>query len=82
MATSDYNHDTIGLQPVSFVPVYCATKHGVVAFTKSLKGCSTSDGVRINAICPDPVDTPLLKNLLDKINDEKLNAVTLSKMLR
>ena len=70
LATSDYNYDTIGLQPMSFVPVYCATKHGVVAFTKSLKGHSTLDGVRINAVCPDPVDTPLFKNFLDKNNDE------------
>ena len=72
----------LGLGPVPWAPVYCATKHGVVGFTKSLKDHTTSDGVRINALCPDFVDTRMVRDRLDKSDDEKGKAWVLSKMLR
>jgi NAD(P)-dependent dehydrogenase (short-subunit alcohol dehydrogenase family) len=43
--------------PVS--PVYSAAKAGVVNFTRSLGYLADDCGVRVNAICPELVDTPL-----------------------
>lgn len=42
-------------------PAYCASKAGAVALTKQMAGDYGPD-IRINALCPGPVDTPLLCN--------------------
>jgi 2-hydroxycyclohexanecarboxyl-CoA dehydrogenase len=40
--------------------VYAAAKGGVLAFTKSLARENGRYGVTVNAICPGPIETPLL----------------------
>ena len=40
---------------------YCASKHGVVGLTKNDAVMYASKGVRLNAICPGFVMTPLLE---------------------
>lgn len=40
---------------------YCATKGGVLAFTRALSVEWISKGIRINAICPGPIKTPMLQ---------------------
>ena len=44
---------------------YCATKGGVLAFTRALSVEWASKGIRINAICPGPVRTPMLQAEFD-----------------
>ncbi|MBW4661876.1 MAG: glucose 1-dehydrogenase [Drouetiella hepatica Uher 2000/2452] len=39
---------------------YCATKGGVLAFTRALSVEWASKGIRINAVCPGPIKTPML----------------------
>ena len=63
------------------LPVYCATKHGVVGFTRSLKDCSKSDGVRINALCPGFVDTKMIRDWLDE-QTEKMKEFIHNKMVK
>lgn len=41
------------------VPLYCATKHAIVGFVKSLKDAEPLTGVKVTALCPGIVDTPL-----------------------
>ena len=45
---------------IAYNSAYCATKAGVVAMTKSMAIEFAADGVRINAICPSAVNTPLI----------------------
>ncbi|XP_076024829.1 15-hydroxyprostaglandin dehydrogenase [NAD(+)]-like [Genypterus blacodes] len=54
-----------GLGPVPSVPVYTATKHGVVGFTRAVAAASALSGygVRINALCPGFVQTDLFSSL-------------------
>jgi NAD(P)-dependent dehydrogenase (short-subunit alcohol dehydrogenase family) len=49
----------IGLWPMPDAPVYAAAKAGVVNFTRSLGYLAEESGIRVNAICPELVDTPM-----------------------
>jgi NAD(P)-dependent dehydrogenase (short-subunit alcohol dehydrogenase family) len=49
-----------GLVGVPYNSVYTASKHGVVGLTKALALEFSKEGVRVNAVCPGGVDTPML----------------------
>ena len=41
-------------------PAYCASKAGVVGLTKAMALDHAGEGIRVNCVCPGPVDTPML----------------------
>ena len=41
-------------------PAYCASKAGLIGLTRAMAIDHTSDGIRVNCVCPGPVDTPML----------------------
>jgi NAD(P)-dependent dehydrogenase (short-subunit alcohol dehydrogenase family) len=50
---------TAALQGIAYTIAYSASKHAVAAITKGLAIEFASKGVRINAICPGHVNTPM-----------------------
>jgi NAD(P)-dependent dehydrogenase (short-subunit alcohol dehydrogenase family) len=42
---------------------YSASKGGVLAMSRELGVQFAREGIRVNALCPGPVDTPLLREL-------------------
>ena len=55
----------LGLSALPNFGPYCVAKGGVVQMTRSLAVDYSPKGVRVNAICPGPVDTPALDNVRD-----------------
>ena len=56
----------IGLYPMAAAPIYGTAKAGVIAFTRSLANLAEERNIRINAICPELVDTPLAERGMGK----------------
>lgn len=60
----------------SHYAAYCASKFGVIGLTQSLAMEFAPDGIRINALCPGVVFTPLWENLVkDYASTHKLKPV-------
>jgi (+)-trans-carveol dehydrogenase len=51
-----------GLKPFQNAGHYTAAKHGVIGLMKTLAVELAADGIRVNAIAPTQVDTPMLMN--------------------
>ena len=49
-----------GLTPMSSDPIYAATKHFLIGLVRSVAPPLALRGVRVNAVCPGIVDTPLI----------------------
>lgn len=49
----------------AFLPAYGASKAGLLGLTRSACALLGPDGIRVNALCPGAVDTPLLAPLLE-----------------
>jgi NAD(P)-dependent dehydrogenase (short-subunit alcohol dehydrogenase family) len=51
-----------GLRAVSLLSAYTASKHGIVGLTKNAAVEYADDGIRVNAVCPGAIMTPLMSN--------------------
>ncbi len=52
-------------------PVYAAAKHGVVGLSRSLTFLKDESNIRVNAVCPGVVDTPLVHSGLSQATPEE-----------
>jgi NAD(P)-dependent dehydrogenase (short-subunit alcohol dehydrogenase family) len=49
----------------SFLPAYSSSKAGLLGLTRATAALLGADGIRVNAVCPGAVETPLLAPLLE-----------------
>ncbi len=67
-----------GLVGSSGMPAYSASKHGVLGLTKTAALEYATAGIRINAVCPGPVQTPLVDKILatqPELGDQIIKAI-------
>jgi NAD(P)-dependent dehydrogenase (short-subunit alcohol dehydrogenase family) len=57
-----------GLVATPGMPAYVASKHAVIGLTKTAAGEVARSGVRVNAVCPGPVDTRMIHSLEQQLN--------------
>jgi len=69
------NASNFGLVGSVGMPAYSASKHGVIGLTKTAAIEYAASGIRINAVCPGPVHTPLVDAIVAR-QPEIIDAIT------
>ncbi len=64
-----------GLVATPGMPAYVASKHAVIGLTKTAAGEVARQGVRVNAVCPGPVDTRMIHSLEKMISPDDPDSV-------
>ena len=64
-----------GLVGTPGMGAYVASKHAVLGLTKAVSGEVARQGVRVNAVCPGPVDTRMIHAIEAMIDPADANAV-------
>jgi NAD(P)-dependent dehydrogenase (short-subunit alcohol dehydrogenase family) len=64
-----------GLVASPGMPAYVASKHAVIGLTKTAAGEVGRAGVRVNCVCPGPIDTRMIHSLEAMLNPDDPNAV-------
>lgn len=71
-----------GLQANPFIPAYCASKAGLLGLTRSMAAQLGPEGIRVNAVCPGFITTPMLQIALDidEVRDGFIAAAPLGRL--
>jgi NAD(P)-dependent dehydrogenase (short-subunit alcohol dehydrogenase family) len=64
-----------GLVGTPGMPAYVASKHAVIGLTKTAAGEVARQGIRVNAVCPGPVDTRMIHALEEQLSPGNPTAV-------
>src|SRR5258705_399736 len=70
-----YTASTSGIQGSAFSPVYSMAKFGIVGFVRSLAKRLAPEKIRANAICPGPIDTPMLRVFVARPDQQRTSGM-------
>ena len=61
-----------GLRPLPQLSAYCSSKAALVMLTRSLALEYADRGVRVNAVAPGPIETPMIERTLSRAPDREV----------
>lgn len=72
----------LGQRPAKQMAVYSATKYAVIGFSKSLALELGGKGIRVNVVCPGPIDTPTNADVLagEEAVKEQVSKISLGRL--
>lgn len=59
-----------GTVPIAFLPVYAASKAAVIHLTRSLAFVKDTDNIRVSALAPSFIDTPMVQQIEPSMREE------------
>lgn len=65
------NSSILGLKALPGIAAYTASKGAVTQFTRAMALDYAAQGIRVNAICPGTIVTPMVTNMMDSMEDSK-----------
>ena len=71
-----------GLVGIAGIPAYVASKHGVVGLTKAAALEYATRNIRINAVCPGAIETPMLERFMQHGEDGREQMIAAEPMAR
>ena len=66
---------TAGLLGARGLSAYVASKHGVLGLTKSAALELVPQGIRVNAVCPSPIETRMMRSLEEGIGGDQAEMI-------
>ena len=87
MLTTDGGHiinlaSVAGTTGAPMISAYCAAKHGVIGLTKSAAIEYARANIRINAVCPSYVSTPMVKDTMRGMTDKQQKGLIAANPMR